>query len=70
MNFIAALVAFAIRTAIIYYVVPIATTYQPSAMQAAAITFLLIMLRMWLTEDVTVKLDAEQAEIVYEREDE
>lgn len=49
--------AFLFIMAIVYFVVPIALSIEHiTILQSAAITFLLIMTRVILTENITVKL--------------
>lgn len=57
---------FIVLMAIIYFVVPIAFLVHVTLLQAAAITFLAILARIVLTENITVKIDG----LIFEREDE
>jgi hypothetical protein len=52
--------------AIVYFVVPVAFAVHISLLQSAAITFLTIMARIVLTEQITVKIDG----VEFEKEDE
>jgi hypothetical protein len=53
--------------AIVYFVVPVAfPSVHLTLLQSAAITFLTIMARLVLTEQITVKIDG----VEFEKEDE
>jgi hypothetical protein len=56
---------FIVLMAIVYFVVPIAFLVHVTLLQAAAITFLAILARIVLTENITVKIDG----LIFERED-